>query len=84
MNAKDIKTELIRPRHTYISPNPERTVHTFIQGISPPEIIPYHKKSKIACVTTTFMNVLIFLTFAQQESRLYLIPHKVALIGSLV
>ena len=43
MNAKDIKTQLIRLKPTYISPNPESCA---FHGIFPPEIIPYDKKFK--------------------------------------
>ena len=49
----DIKTQLIRLKPTYISPNPECTVR--FTAFFPPEIIPYDKKLKIACVTTTFI-----------------------------
>ena len=72
MNAKDIKTQLIRPiaDTCYISPYPASTT-TFFQGIFPPEII-----TKIACVTTTFILM------CSKESQLYLIPNKVSLIGA--
>ena len=69
MNAKDIKTQLIRPRPTcYISPNPERTVPTFFLCIFPAEIIPYYKNQNSLCANYIYLNVVISETcFAQKR-----------------
>ena len=66
MNAKDIKTQLIRLKPTYISPNPESCA---FHGIFPPEIIPYDKKFKYSlCHNYIYLNGLISETcFAQQR-----------------
>ena len=88
MNAKDIKTQLIRPRPTYISVLILNIHAAYIYSRHfPPWNNSILQKSKKACVTAIFISMCWFFKHifcAAIESRLYLILHKVALIGSLV
>ena len=82
MNAKDNRTQLIWPMPTYVSVLILIALCVHLSRHFPPWNNSILQKSKIACVTTTFILMCWFLKHAlrSKESRLYLIP--VSLIGS--
>ena len=56
MNAKNITTQLIRRRPTYLAVLILNALRAFFHSISPPEIIPYYKNKNILCLCDNYIS----------------------------